>query len=409
MGAWHSIHRTETLSRSVVSGPHPSTMDPMPESRTDEPALSWPTSLAASGSEERSPLEKVIDEEILTRLSSVNRPSKILDTSGIFWTPLKSRGVKGAKVNDQARVYTREGKVIGGREGDRTSLTSDLADRILLTKSSVKQHLASAGLPAPEGRLFAAGEGEDAAAYARSIDGPVVVKPNGRTAGAGVSTSVGEEKRFHTAWRSAVAAATEAEPPRPWDAASAAEDRVDRILVEPDDGGLGLRVFVAGEKVLGAVIRLPMFVVGDGSRSIRELLEELSAWRAQHALLRRLTPRDGIVENRLKRLGLTPDAIPRAGELCRVQESPNIRRGGLSLDVTGRLDPAVKDLAVEARWAIPGLLAAGVDISVPRISSSRGVVIGVNDRASHQLHLYPTFGASRQVAQGIVDLFVQRA
>ncbi|MCH8561205.1 hypothetical protein [Nesterenkonia sp. DZ6] len=381
----------------------------MPETRTDAPALSWPTSVVASGADGYSPLEKVIAEEILPRLSSLNRPTKILDTSGIFWTPLKSRGVKGSKVSDRCRVYTRDGKVIGGRDGDGTSLTSDLAERILLTKSSVKQHLASAGLPVPDGRLFAADDELSAAAYAQSIDGPVAVKPNGRTSGAGVSTGVGQEKRFITAWRSAAAAATEAEPPRPWDPATPTQDGVERILVEPDDAGLALRVFVTGEKVVGAVIRLPMFVVGDGTRSIGELIEELRAWRAQHAFLRRLTPREAILEGRLKRLGLTPDAIPRPGEVCRLQESPNIRRGGLSLDVTGKLDPAVKDLAVEARWAIPGMLTAGVDISVPRITSSRGVVIGVNDRASQQLHLYPTFGASRHVAQGIVDLFVQRA
>lgn len=384
-------------------------MDPMPETPIDEPALSWPASVAASGAGGHSPLEKVIAEEILPRLSAVNRPTKILDTSGIFWTPLKSRGVKGSKVSDRCRIYTREGKVIGGRDGDGTSLTSDLAERILLTKSSVKAHLQSAGLPVPEGRVFSAGDGEGAEAYMRSLDGLVAVKPNGRTSGAGVSTGVGDDRRFRAAWRSAAAAATKAEPPRPWDPASPAGEGVDQLLVEPDDAGLALRVFVTGENVVGAVVRLPMFVLGDGIHSLGELIEELHAWRDRHALLRRLTPRENVLEGRLERLGLSPKTIPSSGEVCRLQEGPSVQRGGLSLDVTNRLDPALKQLAIEARWAIPGMLAAGIDISVPRISSSRGVVIGVNDRASQQLHLYPTFGASRQVAQGIVDLFIQRA
>lgn len=381
----------------------------MPETSTDKPSLSWPSVVAASGADGLSPLEKVIAEEILPRVSAVNRPTKILDTSGMFWTPLKSRGVKGTKVSERCRVYTREGKIIGGRDGEATSLTSDLAERILLTKSSVKQHLLSAGLPVPEGRLFSHEDRDSAYAYAESHDGLVVVKPNGRTSGAGVSTSVRGGERFRAAWRAAVAASTQSDPPRPWDPALGTEDGVDRILVEPDDAGLAVRVFVTGEKVVGALVRLPMFVVGDGTRSIGELTSELVEWRAHHAFLKRLTPREKTFERSLKRLGITPDAIPGAGAVCRLQESPNIHGGGLSLDVTDRLDPAVKNLAIEARWAIPGMLAAGVDISVPRVSSSQGVVVGVNDRASQHLHLYPTFGASRHVTRGIVDLFVQRA
>ncbi|GAA1161930.1 hypothetical protein [Nesterenkonia sandarakina] len=381
----------------------------MPETLTDEPALSWPAFVAASGAAGHSPLETVIADEILPRLSAVNRPTKTLDTSGIFWTPLKSRGVKGAKVSDRCRIYTREGKVIGGRDGDATSLTSDLAERILLTKSSVKQHLASAGLPVPDGRVFAAGDGDGALAYAKSLQGPAVVKPNGRTSGAGVSTEVHDESRFRAAWRSAVAAATKAEPPRPWDPASPAGESGDQILVEPHDAGLALRVFVTGESVLGAVVRLPMFVVGDGIHSLGELIEELNTWRDRHVLLRRLTPRESVMEGRLRRLELTPETILTQGQVCRLQEGPSVQRGGLSLDVTDRLDPAIRELAVEARWAIPAMFAAGIDISVPRISSSTGVVIGVNDRASQHLHLYPTFGASRNLARGIVDQFIQRA
>lgn len=377
--------------------------------RTDKTGLSWPSSVVPSAVDGYSPLEKVVADEVLPRLSKVNRPTKILDTSGIFWTPLKSRGVKGSKVSDRCRIYTREGKVIGGRDGDGTSLTSDLAERILLTKTSVKKHLASAGLPVPEGRLFGADDRENAWTYVESIGGLVAVKPNGRTSAAGVSTGVGDGKRFRAAWRSASAAATSAEPPRPWDPAPRAEDAADRILIEPDDAGLALRVFVTGERVVGAAVRLPMFVVGDGTHSIGELLAELCEWRACHAFMKRLTPRESALQRSLKRLGLTPEVIPESGEVCRLQEAPSIHLGGLSLDVTNMIDPAVRDLAIEARWAIPGMLAAGVDISVPRISSSRGVIIGVDDRASPHLHLYPTFGASRHVTQGIVDLFVQRA
>lgn len=381
----------------------------MPETRSDKPALSWPLPVASSWTGGHSPLEKVIAEEILPRLSTVNRPAKILDTSGMFWTPLKSRGVKGSKVSERCRIYTREGKVIGGRDGEGTSLTSDLAERILLTKSSVKQHLASAGLPVPAGHLFTPEDRDGAWSYAESLNGPVVVKPNGRTSGAGVSIGVHNDKRFRAAWRSAVAAASKAEPPRPWDPASPAGESGDQILVEPDDAGLALRVFVTGESVVGAVIRLPMFVVGDGIHSLGELIEELFAWRDQHVLLRRLTPREGVLEGRLRRLDITPETIPTQGEVCRLQEGPSVQRGGLSLDVTNRLDPAIRHLAVEARWAVPGMLAAGIDISVPRISSSTGIIIGVNDRASQHLHLYPTFGASRNLARGIVDQFVQRA
>lgn len=382
-------------------------METMPERRTDEPALSWPSRVTPSGTDGHSPLEKVIAEDILPRVGALNAPTKILATSGVFWGPLKNRGVRGSIVSDDHRVYSLNGRVIGGRDATGTSLASDLGERILLTKTEAKQHLEQAGLPVPRGRVFSPDDLSSAQAFASSSAGPVVVKPNGRTSGEGVATGLRSESMVTAAWHSATAASVRAEQPRPWDPEPRGEDRADRILVEDDDAGLALRVFVTGEQVLGAVIRAPMFVVGDGDRSIRELIAELGEWRAGHAFLKRMTPRESVVERRLDRLGLAADTVPGRGEVCRVQESPNIHLGGLSLDVTGRLHPALVDLAIEARWAIPGVLAAGIDLSVPRISSSRGVVIGVNERASQQIHLYPAFGSPRNVTHGIVDLFAR--
>lgn len=371
------------------------------------PSLDWPREVSPREGDELSPLERFVNDQLLPRLGELNRPTKILEPHGLLWGASKSRGVKAGIVVDDHRVYTRNGRVVGGREGSATSLTSDLAQRLLQSKTETLDLMKPAGLRVPEGRTF--GPDEDAAAvrYAQSLGWPVAVKPDGRSAGRGVSTGVTSAERFAAAWKAAAAALDSAEAltPRSLHAGPAPA----KLLVERDDRGIGLRVFVAGEAAQAALVRLPMFVIGDGCRTVLALARGLQSWRSQNIYLNRMEVSEAALLRRLARLGIDPDHVPAAGHLVVVQESPNLHGGGLTVDVTGLLVPKVLDLAVEARWAIPGLLAAGIDLSIQGIRDAGATVIGVNDRANHQIHRYPAFGQSRNVTEGVVDMFLRSA
>ncbi|WP_241475935.1 hypothetical protein [Nesterenkonia sp. YGD6] len=308
---------------------------------------------------------------------------------------------------DDYRVYSRNGRVVGGREGSSTSLTSDLAERTLSSKASTRHLMELAGLTVPEGKTFRRDERNVADSYASSLGWPVAVKPDGRSAGRGVSTGVSSPERFVSAWESAVAALNFVDAPRPWDTSERSALSRQEILIERDDRGIGLRVFVAGEAAHAALVRLPMFVIGDGRRTVLSLARDLQSWRSQNIYLNRMNIGESVMLKRLSRLGIDPQSVPESGHLLIIQESPNMHGGGLTMDVTSIVRRKVLEMAVEARWAMPGLLAAGIDLSIQSTGDSGATIIGANDRASHQIHRYPAFGQSRNVTEGVVDMFVR--
>lgn len=385
----------------------PASIGLMVKKSTPQLSLDWPNQVVPSGDQGLSPLEQFVNERVLPRIGELNRPPKIIEPHGLLWGASKRRGVKASIVAGDHRVYTRNGRVVGGREGSSTSLTSDLAERLLLSKSTTRDLMETSGLTVPEGRTFRPDERTRAASYAASLGWPIAVKPDGRSAGRGVSTDVASPKRFVSAWKSAVAASEWVDGPKPSDIRGAPEPPRKRILVERDDRGIGLRVFVAGETAHAALVRLPMFVIGDGCRTVSSLARDLQSWRSQNIYLNRMNISEGVMLKRLGRLGIDPQAVPGNGHLLTIQESPNLHQGGLTVDVTSVLSPTILDLAVEARWAVPGMLAAGIDLSIQSTRASGAVIIGANDRASHQIHRYPALGQWRNVTDGVVDMFVR--
>lgn len=76
----------------------------------------------------------------------------------------------------------------------------------------------------------------------------------------------------------------------------------------------------------------------------------------------------------------------------------------ITVDVTDTVAEEISALAVDALRAIPGLLAAGVNLQVNSLESTEGaVVIGINEAASILPHHYPQLGAGQPVADAIAE------
>lgn len=354
--------------------------------------LGWPQTLDPKKGTGSEGIAAFIQEGLLPHLGDLNRPKKILEQSGLMWGAAKKQGVQSALVADGFRVYMRNGAVVGGRQEIRTSVSSDLAEQAQQAKSRVKRYLGVGGVPVPLGRTFSPTLYTEAAQYAEALGWDVVIKPEARTEGRGVCTLVGEAQRFRTCW----------------DEVTAQSDG--HILIEERRKGLPLRAFVGGERVVGVLVTLPMFVVGDGQLTLRQLGERLLIWRAQNVFLRRMNPTEDELKGRMRQLWLEPEAIPEAGEVILLQQSPDMRHGALSVDVTNLLSEELGELIVNAAWTVPGLRAGGVDVVAPSLESAEGaVIVGVDSRASIQLHEYPSFGKSRPVAGAVMTQFLASA
>ena len=117
-------------------------------------------------------------------------------------------------------------------------------------------------------------------------------------------------------------------------------------MLEEQVDGIDIRAYVIGSRVAAAATRIHAHVVGDGGRSITELVAEKQAWRAQHANMRK----SPIVVDlaMLARQGRSVDDTPAADEVVVVNGMANVGLGGESVDVTELTHPDLMTMAVDA-------------------------------------------------------------
>lgn len=284
-------------------------------------------------------------------------------------------------------------RLIGGFGTNQTSLSSDDADRASLSKPAVRNLLHRAGVPIPKGRAFLPDARDEAAAWFSSLGGPAVVKPIYSRAAADISLSIHTPERFHDAWHAAVTRRART------------DDSDSSVVVERQLAGIDIRVFVVGEEVVAAAARVPLFCFGDGRHTLRERIESVSQQREQHPLLSRF-PHDALAHALTAKLAV--DSTSADGRLYLLAEHGNMQHGGVTVDLTDHLNEGLRNLAIDAAWAVPGCRAAGIDLLVPNVNKADGaVVLDVDVRSSMTLHHYPFIGTRRRVAESLVKQMSQ--
>ena len=302
----------------------------------------------------------------------------------------RARGLEVVKVADGHYFY-RGGNPVGGIRRMVTTLVGHQAVLICGAKHLTRGLLTAAGVPVPRGADFAPGELEQARAFVRSLGAPAVVKPSRGRGGGGVTVAVTTETGLEAAWARA----------------RATGERGDRILVEQQMEGVDVRAFVVQDAVVAAAVRVPAHVVGDGHSSLAALIEHKQREREHHAYLARMPL---VVDERLLRAtDRAPDSVPAEGQVVLLNGVANLHQGGESLDVTDLLAEPVKELAVRAVRAIPGLGVAGVDLMVRSLDDTAGaVVLEANTSANISVHHRPAYGRAIDVGAAIVDAMLER-
>ena len=117
-----------------------------------------------------------------------------------------------------------------------------------------------------------------------------------------------------------------------------------------------------------------------------------------------------ILDDELKRLlgraGYGLDTVLGEGETFALRSNANLSSGGYCVDVTDRIHPDNRDIAIRAAQAV-GLDVAGIDFLTPDISQSYrevgGGVIEINYSPGLRPHVWPTEGEPRDVGGAILD------
>jgi GNAT-family acetyltransferase (TIGR03103 family) len=158
------------------------------------------------------------------------------------------------------------------------------------------------------------------------------------------------------------------------------------VLVEELVAGEDLRVVVIDHEVVAAAVRRPAEVVGDGRRSVRELVRSTSRRRERATGGESSIPLDDTTADVVAASGRTLDDVIGEGERLRVRRTANLHTGGTIVDVTDRLHPEIAAAAVRASRAI-GIPVTGVDFMVPDVEGAEHVFIEANERpglANHE-------------------------
>ncbi|MBC3861979.1 cyanophycin synthetase [Undibacterium jejuense] len=277
----------------------------------------------------------------------------------------------------QRRIWTAE-----------TDRTSAIAEGIASDKDLTKTLLKSCGVPVPEGCIVRSAE--EAWEEAQDIGLPVVVKPYDGNHGRGVSLNLMTQADVEAAYHLAA---------RKGDSKS--------VIVERFIAGDEHRILVVGKKVVAAAKGESLWVVGNGTSNIKQLVDDQinidpRRGTGEDSPLNALDPEYGAeILLELKRQGMDAFSIPVDGQRVLIQ--PN---GNVAMDVTDTIHPEVAAAATLAA-RIVGLDIAGVDlvaedISKP-LSQQRGAIIEVNASPGLLAHIKPANGEGREVGKAIVE------
>lgn len=313
-----------------------------------------------------------------------------LQLSGSFLAEASRRDIPWRRLNQRTPFvrfgYGRFQKTI---QGTITPMTPVVGMWVSTDKNTTNRLLAEIGVPVPSQGLAA--NADQAVSIAGAIGYPIAVKPHGQDMGRGVSVGLKDP----AAVRRAFAAAAKFGGP---------------VIVERFIPGHDHRILVVGGKVVAAARLTPAHVVGDGTRTVAQLIDETNRdpLRVTGYHPKRLARIDLDAHARevLAAAGLRPDSVPAAGQTVFLRSNANLAGGGTSADVTEAIHPDNRRMAIRAVKAL-GLDVAGVDFLTTDIGRSYrdvgGAICEINVLPALRVH-WLADGGRHDVYGPIMDL-----
>lgn len=329
-----------------------------------------------------------------------NEPNSYSDAP--FIEPLPKDGTKGHLLEREALKYglasTRFPNgafVINDDEGHRLAfkwgrspLASGVALSICSYKEATRRLLEQVDVPVAKGRVFSVSDIEAAADYAEHIGYPVVIKPSAGLRGIGVVTDIQDRQGLLEAF----------------EVYKDSEMGNDDFVLEEQVPGEDYRIVIIGDEVVASGVREPASVIGDGVHTVADLIEFKNRLRKKNPhLSSRLIKLSSAVEFQLARAGLTYGSVPAKGQKVTLANTANLSVGGDSFEVTDELHPSIKELAVKAVKAVPGLGFCGLDMLIEDrtkpVWEQQVTVIELNAHAAIGTVQYPMWGTPAPVSK----------
>ncbi len=300
-----------------------------------------------------------------------------------------SRGIPYIRLNSNSLIQLGYGIHQERIQATLTSKTAYFAVRLAGDKDATKAVLAEAGIPVPKGDTVYGPEELESAI--EKLGFPVVIKPLDGNHGKGVTININNLEEAHAGF-------------------TAAQKYSRGVIIEQFIKGFDFRLLVINGRFVAAAKRTPANIKGDGVLTIDELitLENSNPKRGvgHEKELTRITI-DKHTQNTLAHAGLSTSSIVPAGEILYLKSTANISTGGTATDVTDLVDP-YNILMAERIAGLIGLDVCGIDvmttdIAIP-LNETHGAVLEVNAAPGFRMHISPTYGLPRNVAEPVIDM-----
>lgn len=163
------------------------------------------------------------------------------------------------------------------------------------------------------------------------------------------------------------------------------------IIVEQNIPYVDYRVVVFDDEMIACYLRRPMSVIGDGSATIRQLLEDkqMALQTEKRPVVVKLD--DPRISQKLAREGKTLETVPAAAERVHIYDLSNLSTGGDAEDFTSRIHRQWRDLCIEIT-AKMGLRLAGIDFACSDIENRETDYSIIEINASPGLDNYAMLG-----------------
>ncbi len=328
-------------------------------------------------------------ENDIQNLREIREETRLGPSTGCIVEEAAKRNIPFIRLNKHSLVQLGYGIHQKRIRATIASTTSNIAVDIACDKEETKNLLEAAEIPVPSGTVIRTEE--DLKDAVEHYGYPLVIKPIDGNHGKGNTTNI-------TNWDQALSAF------------AAAKEYGRSVIIERFITGFDFRILVINSKFICAALRTPASVVGDGKNNIQYLIDEVNAdprrGYGHEKVLTQITI-DRYTEKMLDDMNYTLVTIPPKGERVYLKPTANLSTGGTSTDVTDEVHPD-NVFMCERIAKIIGLDICGIDIMATDlrtpVKENKGAILEVNAAPGFRMHIDPSEGLPRNVAEPVVDM-----
>lgn len=328
-------------------------------------------------------------EKHVQNLREIREEDRLGPSTGSLVEEAEKRKIPWIRLNNHSLVQLGYGVNQKRIQATIASTTSSIAVEIACDKEDTKDILEAAEIPVPRGRIIR--DQEDLENAIERLGYPLALKPIAGNHGRGITTNVKNMEDAIEALR-------------------IAKEHSRRVIVEQFITGFDHRVLVINYKFEAAAVRKPACVVGDGKSTIQQLIDKVNEdprrGFGHEKVLTAITVNDQTV-NFLKDQNLTIESVPKKGDEILLKPTANLSTGGTAEDITDQVHPSIITMC-ERVARIIGLDICGIDIMAPSLfrpmKETGGAILEVNAAPGFRMHLEPTHGLPRNVAEPVIDM-----